>query len=154
MIKNSLLMISVEKLGGLFDFDGTLPLIGIQFLVLMFLLNILLYTPLLKVINERNQYINKNLAQASIVLTQANKLSKQYEVELLKVRKEAQIEISTLQKLHKNLLDNQLKSSQKIFDDYLIKITNNLKIEKSKILISLEKEIDSLSNEIMIRIIV
>lgn len=153
MSKSSILFLTLEKPGGLFDFDGTLPVIAIQFLILMFLLNVILYTPLLNVINERNQYINKNLAQASILLTQANKLSKQYEDELLKARKEGQLEISTLQKLHKSILETEIKSSQQIFDNYLLKIINNLKVEKSRILASLEKEINSLSNEIMVRIV-
>jgi F-type H+-transporting ATPase subunit b len=153
MNPNSILFLTLERSGGLFDFDGTLPVIGIQFLIFMFLLNTILYTPLLNVINERNQYINKNLAQASIILTQANKLTKQYEDQLLKARKKAQLEIASVQKVHKTILETEIKSSQKIFDNYLIKILNNLKIEKSRILSSLEKEINSLTNEIMVRIV-
>ena len=34
-----------------------------------------------------------------------------------------------------------------------MKILNNLKVEKSRILTSLEKEINSLTNEIMVRIV-
>jgi len=153
MSPNLILFLTLERSGGLFDFDGTLPVIGIQFLIFMFLLNTILYTPLLNVINERNQYINKNLAQASIILTQANKLTKQYEDQLLKARKKAQLEIESVQKVHKIILETEIKSSQKIFDNYLIKILNNLKIEKSRILSSLEKEINSLTNEIMVRIV-
>jgi F-type H+-transporting ATPase subunit b len=153
MSPNLILFLTLERSGGLFDFDGTLPVIGIQFLIFMFLLNTILYTPLLTVINERNQYINKNLAQASIILTQANKLTKQYEDQLLKARKKAQLEIASVQKIHKTILETEIKSSQKIFDNYLIKILNNLKIEKSRILSSLEKEINSLTNEIMVRIV-
>lgn len=153
MSPNLILFLTLERSGGLFDFDGTLPVIGIQFLIFMFLLNTILYTPLLNVINERNQYINKNLAQASIILTQANKLTKQYEDQLLKARKKAQLEIASVQKVHKTILETEIKFSQKIFDNYLIKILNNLKIEKSKILSSLEKEINSLTNEIMVRIV-
>lgn len=153
MSPNLILFLTLERSGGLFDFDGTLPVIGIQFLIFMFLLNTILYTPLLNVINERNQYINKNLAQASIILTQANKLTKQYEDQLLKARKKAQLEIASVQKVHKTILETEIKSSQKIFDNYLIKILNNLKIEKSRILSSLEKEINSLTNEIMVRIV-
>ena len=119
----------------------------------MLLLNTILYTPLLNVINERNQYINKNLAQASIILTQANKLTKQYEDQLLKARKKAQLEIASVQKVHKTILETEMKCTQKIFDNYLIKILNNLKVEKSRILTSLEKEINSLTNEIMVRIV-
>lgn len=153
MSPNLILFLTLERSGGLFDFDGTLPVIGIQFLIFMFLLNTILYTPLLTVINERNQYINKNLAQASIILTQANKLTKQYEDQLLKARKKAQLEIASVQKVHKTILETEIKSSQKIFDNYLIKILNNLKIEKSRVLSSLEKEINSLTNEIMVRIV-
>lgn len=153
MSTNLILFLTLEKPGGLFDFDGTLPVIGIQFLVFMILLNTILYTPLLNVINERNQYINKNLAQASIILTQANKLTKQYEDQLLKARKKAQLEVALVQKVHKTILETEIKFSQKIFDNYLIKILNNLKIEKSRILTSLEKEINSLTNEIMVRIV-
>jgi len=36
--------------GGLFDIDATLPLVAIQFLLLMVILNILLYSPLLSII--------------------------------------------------------------------------------------------------------
>ncbi len=152
MMQNLNFLLVVEKSGGLFDFDGTLPVIAIQFLILMFLLNIILYTPLLNIINERNQYINKNLAQASNILNQADKLSQQYEVELVKARKEAQLEISTAQKLHKIVLENEIKATQKIFDNYFVQITNILKKEQSIILKSLENEIDLLSNEILVRI--
>ena len=36
---NSILIIGTEKTGGLFDFDGTLPVIAIQFVLFMFILN-------------------------------------------------------------------------------------------------------------------
>jgi F-type H+-transporting ATPase subunit b len=152
MLQYIYLISNIEKSGGLFDFDGTLFIIAVQFLILMVILNIILYTPLLNVIDERNQHINKNLAQASITLAQASKLSKQYELELLKARKEAQSEIFASQKLHKDILDTEIHYSQKLLDNYLTDITKTLKNEKSKILVSLEKEIDSLSNEIMTRI--
>jgi F-type H+-transporting ATPase subunit b len=153
MIKLSILCLALEKSGGLFDFDGTLPLIAFQFLILMIILNIILYTPLLNIITERDEYINKNLVQASAILIKANNLNSRYEIELLKLKKEAQLEILTLQKLHKNLLEKEIKTSQKIFDNYLIDVISNLEIDKSKILIHLEKEINSLSSEIMMKII-
>jgi F-type H+-transporting ATPase subunit b len=153
MAEISIFFLATEKPGGLFDFDGTLPLIAIQFLVLMFLLNTILYTPLLKIINERNKYISKNLTDASSILSQSNKLIKQYESELAKARKEAQLDISTLQKLYKNILETEAKSSQKILDDFLIKTTNTFKIKKDKVLLSLEGEIESLSEQIISKIL-
>lgn len=153
MTETSIFFLATEKTGGLFDFDGTLPLVAIQFLALMFLLNFILYTPLLNIINDRNQYISKNLANASSILSQSNQLIKQYESELAKARKEAQLEISTLQKLHKSILETEARSSQKAIDEFLVKITNSFKVKKDKVLVSLESEIDSLSSQIISKIL-
>jgi F-type H+-transporting ATPase subunit b len=68
MIDQLFLTLSSEEKGGLFDFGITLPLVAIQFLVLMFILNIILYNPLIQAINDRNEYILDNLAKASDML--------------------------------------------------------------------------------------
>ena len=47
MIDQLFLTLSSEEKGGLFDFGITLPLVAIQFLALMFILNIILYNPLI-----------------------------------------------------------------------------------------------------------
>ena len=79
MINISLLISSSEISGpgGLFDINATLPLVAVQFLLLMVILNILLYSPLLAIITERNEYILNNLAKASETLAKANKLTPQ-----------------------------------------------------------------------------
>ena len=68
MINLSILISSsaVSGPGGLFDFDATLPLVAIQFLLLMVILNIILYNPLLTVIEERKEYILTNLSKKFI----------------------------------------------------------------------------------------
>jgi len=100
MVNFSILISNSEVTGpgGLFDIDATLPLVAIQFLLLMVILNVILYSPLLSVITERNEYILNNLAKASEILAQANELTGQYEQELNSVRKEAQLEITNSQK--------------------------------------------------------
>jgi F-type H+-transporting ATPase subunit b len=153
MIDNNFFLIATEKTGGLFDLDGTLPLVAIQFLVLMVVLNLILYTPILSAINDRNHYITENLAKASQLLAQANHLTTQYENELAKARKEAQIEISTSQKFYKEILEIESRTSQKYIDEFLGKITTNFNIKKQKLLTSLETEIDSISNQIISKIL-
>jgi len=93
----------VNRPGGLFDINATLPLVAIQFLLLMVLLNVILYSPLLTIIEERKEYILNKLAKASEILSQANELTAQYEQELNTVRKEAQLEITNSQKIHKEI---------------------------------------------------
>jgi len=100
MISLSILISTSEVSGpgGLFDIDATLPLVAIQFILLMVILNIILYSPLLIIIEERKEYILTNLGKASEILAEATNLTTQYEEELTSVRKEAQFEITNSQK--------------------------------------------------------
>jgi len=125
-----------------------LPIIAIQFLLLMIILNILLYSPLLKIIDERNKYILNNLTKASETLIQANELTTQYEQELNNVRRSAQLEIANSQKIHKEILETELNISQKNIDNLLETITTDLMIKKDIALNSLETSVEALSSEI------
>ena len=111
------------------------------------------YYPTDAVCSAKTRRLCKNLANASSILSQSNQLIKQYEAELGKARKEAQLEISTLQKLHKSILETEARASQKIIDEFLVKITNSFKVKKDKVLVSLESEIDSLSSQIISKIL-
>ena len=150
MINLSILISSSEVSGpgGLFDFDATLPLVAIQFLLLMVILNIILYNPLLTVIDERKEYILTNLSKASETLVEANKLTTKYEQELDSVRKKAQLEITNSQKIHKEILEVELNISQKYIDNLLDTITKDLFAKKDIALNSLDEVVQSLCENI------
>ena len=154
MVNFSILISSseVNGPGGLFDINATLPLIAIQFLLLMVVLNILLYSPLLSVINERNEYILNNLAKASEIVAEANKLTAQYEQDLNSVRKEAQLEITNSQKIHQEILDLEINISQKHLDNLLDDITTDFENRKISTLNNLEENVNSLCDEINTRL--
>jgi F-type H+-transporting ATPase subunit b len=148
LISNS----EVSGPGGLFDINATLPLVLIQFVVLAIVLNIILYTPLLTIIEERKEYILTNLGKASEILADANKLTKQYEQELANVRKEAQLEITNSQKIHKEILEVELKISQKYIDSLLDTIQKDLFNKKDLALNSLDEIVQSLCADIETRL--
>lgn len=150
MINFSTLILSseVNGPGGLFDIDATLPLVAIQFLLLMVILNIVLYNPLLTIIEERKEYILTNLGKASELLAEANTLTAQYEEELGNVRKEAQLEITNSQKIHKEILDIELNISQKYIDNLLEVISTDLLNKKKTALDSLDTIVQSLCVEV------
>ena len=150
MINLSILISSSEVSGpgGLFDFDATLPLVAIQFLLLMVILNIILYNPLLTVIDERKEYILTNLSKASETLVEANKLTTKYEQELDSVRKKAQLEITNSQKIHKEILEVELNISQKYIDNLLDTITKDLLAKKEIALNNLDEIVQSLASNI------
>src|SRR5210317_2083520 len=154
MINLSILISSSEVSGpgGLFDIDATLPLVAIQFVLLMVILNVILYSPLLTIIEERKEYILSNLAKASEILAQANELTAQYEEELDTVRKEAQLEITNSQKIHKEILEIEINISQKYIDNLLETITKDHLDKKNTALNSLDSIVQSLSTEIETRL--
>ena len=144
LISNS----EVSGPGGLFDFNATLPLVAIQFVLLMLILNIILYNPLLTIVEERKEYILNNLAQASEILTQANELTSYYEQELSKVRKEGQLLVTEGQKIHKELLDVELDASQVYLDKLLDANIEDLNNKQKIALSNLDKLVESLRYEI------
>ena len=150
MINFSLLTSSSEIIGpgGLFDINATLPLVAIQFLLLMVILNIILYNPLLTVIETRKEYILTNLTKASEMLTEANNLTAQYEQELENIRREAQLEITNSQKIHKEILEVELNISQKYIDNLLDIITKDLLTKKEIALNSLDDIVTALCTNI------
>lgn len=138
--------------GGLFDIGATLPLVALQFLVLMFILNSILYNPLITLMNQRNEYILDNLSKASEMLITAEELTTQYETELASTKKEAQQEISQLKKVQKESFDNELALSQKSIDTLVGKILENFASKKETVLAGLGAEIDSLSTQMVTKL--
>ena len=154
MINISILVASSEVTGpgGLFDFNATLPLVLIQFILLMLILNTILYNPLLIVITERQEYILNTLTTASEMLAKSNELIVQYEQELENVRKQAQLEIKKSQKIHEKILEIELNISQKYIDNLLDTITKDLIDKKNTALNSLDTIVQSLCVEIETRL--
>ena len=150
MINLSILISTSEVSGpgGLFDIDGTLPLVAIQFLLLMVILNIILYSPLLTIIEERKEYILTNLGKASEILAEANTLTTQYEEELANVRKEAQLEITNSQKIHKEIFEIELNTSQTYIDNLLDRAIKHLSDKQDTALNNLDTNVKSLCLEI------
>ena len=138
--------------GGLFDINATLPLVAIQFILLMVILNIILYSPLLTIIEERKEYILSHLAEASEKLAQAKELTTQYEQDLETARKSAQLEIANSQNIHKEILDIELDISQKYIDNLLDTITKDLLNKKDIALNSLDEIVQSLCADIETRL--
>ena len=148
-----LLAEETEK-GVLFDIGATLPLVAIQFLMLMFVLNILLYNPLLTLVNERNEYVLDNLNKASEMTLAAKELNIKYESELIITKKEAKLEITELQKLQQEKFNTELKISQKNIESLIQTVLENFNNKKFITLNNLENEIKILSNQMLNKLLI
>lgn len=139
--------------GGLFDFGATLPLLMVQFAILNFVLDLILYSPILKTINNRNEYIISNLTQATDLLATADTIANQYSSDLQKKRKELQLDLSTSEKVYKEIWNFELELIQKECDSYVTKYNNYLSNEKVKAVSILENNLKNPSDPIFKQII-
>jgi F-type H+-transporting ATPase subunit b len=143
-----ILVAETEK-GGLFDIGPTLPLVAIQFLILMFVLNIVLYKPIIKLVNERNDNILKNLSKSSEILLAVSDMSNKYENGLKLIKKEAKQNIEELKKIQKEKFEKELSDSQKSLDIIVEKILDNFNLKKQNTLKNINIEVTSLATQII-----
>ncbi|ANV83561.1 ATP synthase F0 subunit B [Picosynechococcus sp. PCC 7003] len=146
---------AVEKTaeGGLFDFDATLPVMAIQFLVLAALLNKLFYKPIGQAIDDRSDYIRTNLVDAKERQQKAEDLAVQYEQELRDVRREAQDVIAKAQAEAQKVVAAEVKSAQAEALAEREKAALEIEAQRESAFKSLEQQVDSLSQAIASKLV-
>lgn len=137
-----------EAEGGLFDFNATLPLMALQILLMMVVLNLVFYTPIAKVLDERDEYIRKNLTEASETLAKAEAITKQYEQDLAQERRESQVIIASAQKEAQEIVAMEINQAQKDTEALVNEATQQLNSQKEKALLALEEQVNTLSEQI------
>ena len=137
-----------EPEGGLFDFNATLPLMALQILLLMVVLNLVFYTPVAKVLDERDEYIRKNLTEASETLAKAEAITKKYEQDLTQERRESQLIIASAQKEAQEIVAMEINQAQKDTEALVNEATQQLNTQKEKALLALEEQVNTLSEQI------
>ena len=134
-----------EGSGGLFDFNATLPLMAIQFVLLTVVLTFVFYKPVSKVLDERESYISGNLTQASEKLMTADELYKQYDEQLKTARTNAQQVIAQSEKEAKDVVALEIDQARKDATTLIEKTNKELEAQKSLALQQLETQVDELS---------
>lgn len=134
-----------EGAGGLFDFNATLPLMAIQFVLLTVVLTFIFYKPVAKVLDEREEFINTNLTQASEKLVKADELYKQYDEQLKTARVNAQSIIAQSEKEAKDIVASEISQAREDAANLIQQTNKELEAQKSLALQKLETQVDELS---------
>jgi F-type H+-transporting ATPase subunit b len=124
--------------GGLFDFGLTLPLMALQFLALMVILDSIFYSPLILAINQREEYIQLKLKKAGELIKKANHIKMTTEQEIILAEQVSQINISKCTKETKKKFDDYLKVAQHRFSKMLEKANTSIRYKKAQDLIALK----------------
>jgi F-type H+-transporting ATPase subunit b len=134
-----------EGAGGLFDFNATLPLMALQFILLTVVLTFIFFKPLSKVIDEREKYINGNLTTASEKLIKADELYNEYDEQLKTARVNAQAIITKSEKEAKAIVAVEIEQARQDSTKLIEKTNKELESQKSLALQQLETQVDELS---------
>ena len=134
-----------EGAGGLFDFNATLPLMALQFILLTTVLTFLFYKPVAKVLEDREAYISGNLAYASEKLIKADELYKQYDEQLKTARVNAQSVVANSEKEAKEIVASEISAARADAVKLIDQTNKELEAQKSIALQKLETQVDELS---------
>ena len=125
----------LEGAGGLFDFNATLPLVAIQFILLTVLVTFVLYKPINKTLNSRAFYVSERFVWISRTLRFANAYEIMFKNELE----------SCKTNLKTNAIKAKLKANNAVSSEVKKVRTQSLKLVADS---TDEYEIDKLKNRI------
>ncbi len=133
----------------MFDFNATLPLMALQFLLLAALLNAIFYKPMTKALDDRDNYIRDNQLGASDRLAQAQKLTKDYEQQLADARRQSQSIVANAQAEAQKITAQQIAEAQQEAQAQREQAAQEIEQQKQQALSALEQEVDALSRQIL-----
>ncbi len=137
----------------MFDFDATLPLMAVQFLILTVILNFIFYKPLTQAIDERTDYVRNNLSEAKQRAEKANQLAAQYEQELAETRRQSQALIAAAQAEATKIAAAEIAAAQQEVQVQLLQAQQELDQQKQTALTTLEAQVSDLSRQLLTKLL-
>ncbi|MGK7938761.1 MAG: F0F1 ATP synthase subunit B' [Crocosphaera sp.] len=133
----------------MFDFDATLPLMALQFVVLAIILNAIFYKPLNKVLDERADYIRQQEGGGEEQLAEAKELAVQYEKQLADARKESQEIVAQAQAEARQIASDAVAEAQKEAIAKKEAAAQEIEQQRQEALKTLEQQVETLSRQIL-----
>ena len=133
----------------MFDFDATLPLMALQFLLLAALLNAIFYKPMTKVLDDRANYVRTNNLDARDRLAKAESLTKEYEQQLASARRQSQVTIETAQNEAKKITAQKIAQAQQEAQVQREQAAKEIEQQKQAAMATIDAQVDALSNQIL-----
>lgn len=133
----------------MFDFDATLPLMAVQFLILAAVLNAIFYKPLTKVMDERANYIRSQEAEARERLSKAEQLANQYEQQLGEARRQSQAIIESAQADGKKIAAQKIAEAEQEAQAQREEAQREIEQQKQQAMSTLEQQVDALTRQIL-----
>jgi len=129
------------------DFNYTLLIQFVNFLILLILLNIFLFKPVLKTLNKREGVIGSAFEKAKRLKEDVENLQKQYEEKALELKRPIiQEKDSTITEAHNTSMRIIEKAREELSEE-LSRIKRQIQEDQKKVFEFLKMEVDRLSSE-------
>ena len=140
---------AVEHKGGLFDINATLPIMAVQFVVFVALLNVVFFKPLTKAIDDRDDYVREQIVGAKERLEKSEIVVKQYEQELSAARKATQTVLATAQAGANKIRNERISAALTEAQAKVATAKAEIDKQKQDATASLDVEVESLSRQVL-----
>lgn len=146
------------------EFDATFLFTALSFIIFVLIMNGIFYTPVLKIMKKRQDFVEQNYKSAQNLLSQADIKNRYVDEELEKHRNEARQKIAEQSKIfkeesRKNIADYRAKSQQNISDekenlkrsatdakDLLLRNVNEIAVDISSVILGSSVNTDMLAD--------
>eukprot|EP00270_Netrium_digitus_P016791 TRINITY_DN606_c0_g1_i1.p1 TRINITY_DN606_c0_g1~~TRINITY_DN606_c0_g1_i1.p1 ORF type:complete len:262 (-),score=78.55 TRINITY_DN606_c0_g1_i1:365-1069(-) len=142
-----------EEKGKIFDFNLTLPIIVVQFLLLMVALDNIWFKPVSKVMDARDEEIRKKLSGVRDNSDEIKALQAEAESIIKAARAETAATLSQMKRETAAALDAKLQESRERIEKELEQALSNLETQKQETLRSLDAQVAALSDEIIRKVV-
>ena len=139
--------------GGLFDLDATLPLMAVQVVLLTFLLNILFFRPVGKVVEDREGYISTSRADAKEKLAQIQRLEADLAEQLKGARQAAQAAVVEAEQEVDGLYRAAITQAELEANSTKEAARREMDDERNQARSQLQSRVDQLSDQIINRLL-
>ncbi|KAK7351379.1 hypothetical protein VNO77_10785 [Canavalia gladiata] len=133
----------------LFDFNLTLPIIMVEFLLLMVALDKLYFTPLGKFMDERDAAIREKLSSVKDTSEEVKRLEEQANAVMRAARAEIAAALNKMKKETQAEVEQKIAEGMKKVEAELEEALANLEKQKEETIKSLDSQISALSQEIV-----
>ena len=139
--------------GGLFSFDATLPLMAIQFMILVGILNAVFYKPLTKSLDDRDDYIRNKNQSAQARLKEIQDKQAKYEQELASSRRKAQEIINAARAEANQTADADIAEAQRQANEEREQAAAEIEQQKQAAFAQIDQQVNALSRQILEKIL-
>ncbi|USR93139.1 F0F1 ATP synthase subunit B' [Phormidium yuhuli AB48] len=139
--------------GGLFSFDATLPLMAVQFMVLVGVLNAVFYKPLSKSLDDRDDYIRTKNQSAQARLKEVQDKQAKYEQELASSRQKAQEIINAARAQANRTADAEIAEAQRQANEEREQAAAEIEQQKQAAFAQIDQQVSALSRQILEKIL-